>query len=109
MALKIRRATILVLVGAVVVGVAGYGATKWFKVSRYPQKFATAAIGDSKEAVIRKMGEPDMQQSRPRWLWCNVVTCESEFMYGTSLPPGWWVTGFDREGRVGWKAELNSP
>lgn len=77
MALKIRRATILVLVGAVVVGVAGYGATKWFEVSRYPQKFATASIGDSKEAVIR--------------------------------PPVWWVTGFDREGRVVWKPELNSP
>jgi hypothetical protein len=55
------------------------------------------------------MGEPDKMQSRPQWLWCDVATCESEFMYGTSLPPVWWVTGFDRVARVVWKAELNSP
>jgi hypothetical protein len=93
----------------ILVGVGGYSAATWYKVSRYAERIKAVAIGDSKDAVIRKMGAPDKVQSRPHWLWCNAATCESEFMYGTSIPPVWWVTGFDREGRVVWTAELNSP
>ncbi len=107
--MRARRATVLLLVVVVLVAIAGYGAVKWYKLSRYAERLETVAIGDSKEVVIRKMGEPDKVQSRPHWLWCNAATCESEFMYGTSLPPVWWVAGFDREGRVVWKSELHSP
>jgi len=89
--------------------VAGYGGTRWYKLSYYPEWFATVAIGDSKETVIGKMGTPDAVQSRPHWLWCNSKDCDSEFMYGHSIPPEWWVVGFNRDGRAVWTGELNSP
>jgi hypothetical protein len=59
--------------------------------------------------VIRKMGPPDMIRQRPEWLYCTEARCASEFMYGHSLPPEWWVVGFDAQGRVIWKEALQSP
>jgi hypothetical protein len=70
---------------------------------------STVTIGDTKETVIWKMGTPDKVQSRPQWLWCHSAECDSEFMYGHSIPPEWWVVGFNSEGRTVWKAEPVSP
>ena len=97
-------------VGLIVfVAVSAYGGTRWYKLSNYPKWFATVAIGDTRDTVIRKMGTPDQVQSKPHWLFCNSAECDSEFMYGHSMPPEWWVVGFNREGRTVWMADLRSP
>jgi hypothetical protein len=78
--LRTRTAIILALAGVLLVAVGGYAAVRWRQVSQYPRKFAAVAIGDIKERVIEKMGEPDGVRSKPDWLWCNVGACESEFL-----------------------------
>jgi len=86
-----------------------YAGARWYKLSHYPQWLVTVAKGDSREIVERKMGTPDAVQSKPHWLWCNAPECETEYLYGHSMPPQWWVVGFDRAGRAVWIEELQSP
>src|SRR5262245_8591022 len=98
----------LVVLAAAMVG---YGGTRVYKLSNYPEWLNSVQIGDTTDQVIRKMGNPDVVQSRPHYLWCNIAVadCDSEFMYGHSIPPEWWVVGFNRDGRVVLKTELQSP
>ncbi len=100
---KLRTAVLLLVAAAL----AGYAGTRWYKLSHYPRWFATVAIGDTKETVIQKMGKPDNANRPPHW--CHSPECDSEFMYGHSIPPEWWVVGFNRHGRAVWVAELQSP
>jgi hypothetical protein len=95
---------VLALIGAVI-----YGGVRWYKLSQYPVRFASIAVGDNKKTVIMKMGRPDMVQVRPHPLWCGAQNCDSEFMYGQSIPPQWWVVGFNRDGTVVCTMELQSP
>jgi len=92
-----------------VAGGLGYAAYRWHKLSGYPKGFRTVFLGDSPEDVVRKMGRPDNVRSRPDWLWCTNQECEQEFMYGQSIPPVWWVIGFNSEGRAVWMSKLDSP
>jgi len=101
--------TAMTLVTLVLAALVGYGGMRWYKLAHYPKWFVTVAIGDSKETVIRKMGAPDMVQSRPHWLWCPLPQGDSEFMYGHSVPPEWWVVSFNQAGNVISVAELKSP
>lgn len=96
-------------IAATVVAMGSYSGLRWYKLSHYSRWLATVSIGDTKDAVLEKMGTPDVVQARPHWLWCYEQACESEFMYGHSIPPEWWVVGFDRDGRAVWTAELQSP
>ncbi len=102
-----RRTAALFVTVAVSLG--SYAGVRCYKLTHYPRWLARVATGDTKEAVREKMGSPDVVRSRPHWLWCKVPECETEFRYGHSIPPEWWVVGFDREGRAIWTAELQSP
>jgi len=102
------------IAGAIIVTVAlvgfslqGYLSFKRHRLGSHKEHLATVVIGDTQEAVIRVMGTPRHVKSPPDW--CDVPNCDREFQYGQSIPPDWWVVGFDREGHVVWKAELHSP
>lgn len=82
---------------------------RFYKLSHYSEWFASVAVGDKKELVVQKMGRPDDSRCKPDWLWSTAQDAESEFMYGHSLPPEWWVIGFDSQGKVVCKAEFMSP
>jgi len=82
---------------------------RYYKLSHYPNWFASVTIGDTRERVVQKMGSPDNIRNKPNWLWSTAQDAESEFMYGHSLPPEWWVIGFDNQGKVVSKAEIMSP
>jgi hypothetical protein len=100
-----KSVIVLVMLGTL----ASYGAMRWYQNAHYSEWLDTVAIGDSKEIVIEKMGTPDAVQTKPHWLWCNMAECESEFMYGQSIPPEWWLVGFNHEGRAVLKGRLQSP
>jgi hypothetical protein len=97
------------VLGAFLLTLGGYAGFRWYRLSHYARWWATVAMGDSKDTVASKMGTPDVVQTKPHWLWCNVPECESEYMYGHSMPPQWWVVGFDHAGRAVWTEELQSP
>jgi len=106
---RLLRWTVVAVVAVVVAGVGGYLAIAHRKDSRYRGQFSTVALGDNKDVVIQKMGKPDDVVARPKPLYCDLDACESEFMYGTSIPPVWWVVGFDRDSLAVFKTELVSP
>lgn len=107
--MRARNAIFVIVAAVALVGATAYGVRLRYRLSAYAEGLKTVAIGDTTDTVIREMGEPDRVQRKPHWLWCTAATCESEFMYGTSLPQVWWVAGFDHEGHVVWTAELKSP
>ena len=86
-----------------------YCGVRLYKLTGYRKWLATVSAGDDTATVRKKMGSPDWVRRRPEYLWCRAPGCESEFMYGHSMPPEWWVVGFDSNGRVIWTGELQSP
>ncbi len=104
-----RKVLLIFILGVILAGICSYGGVRLYKLSHYAAWFATVATGDTKETAVLKMGKPDVVHSRPHWLWCSAGNCDSEFMYGHSIPSEWWVIGFNPEGHVVWKAELQSP
>ena len=103
------KRTLLVGFCVFVISVGPYAGCRWYKLSHYGEWYSTVLVGDDLAVVLGKMGSPDVVQRRPDWLWCTSPKCVKDFMYGRSMPPEWWVIGFDIQGRVIEKEYLVSP
>jgi hypothetical protein len=89
------------------VGVSTYGGVRGYKLWHYAEWHARVVRGDSERDVRTKMGSPDLVEASPRW--CQEPGTVRAFMYGHSLPPEWWVVGFNESGRVTCTVYLQSP
>src|SRR5882724_5263007 len=86
---------------------ATYAGVRVYKLTHYPEWHSRVAPGDSEEVVREKMDPPDAINVVPQPLWCRDAAVY-EFMYGHSLPPEWWVVGFDPQRRVSCTKHLQS-
>jgi hypothetical protein len=98
----------LLFVGLPMVAVLALGGIHIYQMLMYPTWFSHISLRDSEEAVRGKMGSPTEVVKSPPF-WCKDSGIVSEFMYGASIPPEWWVVGFDSQGRVICTTYLISP
>jgi len=85
--------------------------TSWwgYHVTHYSEWVSQISIGDSKTKVLAIVGRPVDINTPPNHLWCSEPETSYEFMYGTAVVASWDVIGFNKEGKVICKKELESP
>ena len=96
---------------ALVLGIAatGYLAWWWYHVSHYSEWTSRISIGDTEGKVLAIVGSPVMTNSPPAPMWCSAPDLSHEYMYGTAVFASWDVVGFNKQGEVVCKRELQSP
>jgi hypothetical protein len=96
---------------ALVLGVAaiGYLGWWWYHVSHYSEWISRISVGDTEDRVLAIVGRPVMTNSPPDAMWCSAADLSHEYMYGTAVFASWDVVGFNKQGKVVCKQELQSP
>ena len=102
-----RKVQLIVLVAGIVL--VSYISWWGYHVTHYSEWVSHISIGDSKEKVLAVVGHPVMTNSTPDYLWCRETETAYEYMYGTSVVASWSVIGFNKDGKVVCKQELQSP
>ena len=91
------------------VAVASYVCWWGYHVSHYSEWVSNIKIGDSKAKVLANVGRPVIINTAPDHLWCSDPEISYEYMYGTAVVASWEVIGFNKDGKVVCKQELQSP
>jgi hypothetical protein len=104
-----NRSLLVLLLIAAMAGCVAYGGFRLYRFLHYGQLHSLVVAGDTEIAVLEKMGKPDLINVAPEPLWCGKRGSIREYMYGLSVPPEWWVVGFDVSGRVSCTTHLVSP
>lgn len=98
------------LLAALLLVAGGVGIAAWFhELRRESIAVDTIVIGDDDAKVLAVVGRPTQINSPPDHMWCNRPGVAHEYMYGTALFASWDVLGFDKDGRVVCKRNLQSP
>lgn len=104
----VKHATSILAIAVIVIAVS-YVSWWAYHVSHYSEWVSLISIGDAEARVLAVVGHPVYIQSAADHLWCNVPGISHEYMYGTSIVASWDVIGFDNNGKVVCKQELQSP
>jgi hypothetical protein len=80
-----------------------------YHVTNYSEWISQISIGDSETKVLAVVGRPVDINTSPNHLWCSEPEISYEYWYGTAVVASWAVIGFNKQGKVICKLELESP